>query len=93
MAIPFRCRVEFVLDIHNIKFINFNLSHQMVSSLPMLSKLCAIGITPVVETRSCEGRKPRIPQYDAGALTLPPVSLPMIEITFCLNLLRKIQET
>lgn len=26
---------------------------------------------------SCEGRNPRIPQYEAGTLTLPPVSDPM----------------
>jgi hypothetical protein len=51
----------------------------MVGSLPSVSKLCAIGITPAVEMASCEGRKPRIPQYDAGTLTLPPVSVPMIE--------------
>ena len=38
---------------------------------------------------SCEGRNPRIPQYDAGTLTLPPVSVPMIEKTFSLDLLRQ----
>ena len=27
-----------------------------------------------------EGRNPRIPQYDAGTLTLAPVSVPMLEI-------------
>jgi hypothetical protein len=43
---------------------------------------------------SCEGRKPRIPQYDAGTLTLPPVSVPMIKRrTFWFNLLRTSQET
>ena len=59
----------------------------------MVSKLCAKGITPVVEMASCEGRNPRIPQYDAGTLTLPPMSVPMIARTFWLNLLRTSQET
>lgn len=45
-------------------------------SSPTVSKLCAIGITPVVETSPWEGRNPKIPQYDAGTLTLPPVSVP-----------------
>lgn len=44
--------------------------------LPTVSKLCAIGITPDVETSPWDGRKPKIPQYDAGTLTLPPVSVP-----------------
>ena len=42
---------------------------------------------------SSEGRKPRIPQCDAGILTLPPVSVPMIERTVWLNLLRTRKET
>ena len=42
---------------------------------------------------SCEGRNPRIPQYDAGTLTLPAVSVPMIARTFWFNLLRTSQET
>lgn len=46
--------------------------------LPTVSKLCAIGMTPVVVTRLCEGRKPKIPQYDAGTLILPAVSVPTI---------------
>lgn len=36
-------------------------------------------MTPVVETTPCEGRMPKIPQYDAGTLTLPPVSVPVME--------------
>ena len=64
----------------------------MVDSLPTVSKLYAIGITPAVEMASCEGRKPRISQYDAGTLTLPPVLVPMIERTFWFNLLRTSQE-
>jgi hypothetical protein len=31
-----------------------------------------------MEMASCEGRNPRIPQYDAGTLTFPPVQIPMI---------------
>lgn len=49
--------------------------------LPTVSKLCDIGITPDSEIAPWEGRKPKIPQYDAGTLTLPPVSVPKIEKT------------
>ena len=34
-------------------------------------------MTLVVDTVPCEGRKPKIPQYAAGTLTLPPVSVPI----------------
>lgn len=43
---------------------------------PTVSKVWAIGMTPLVETTPCEGRIPKIPQYEAGTLTLPPVSVP-----------------
>lgn len=36
-------------------------------------------MTPVVETNPCEGRNPYIPQYDAGTLTLAPVSVPVVD--------------
>ena len=42
---------------------------------------------------SCEGRNPRIPQYDADSFTLPPVSVPMTARTFWFNLLCTSQET
>lgn len=34
-------------------------------------------MTFLVETMPCEGRNPKIPQYPAGTLTLPPVSVPI----------------
>jgi hypothetical protein len=46
--------------------------------LPTVSKLCAIGTTPVDEITPCEGRNPKMPQNDAGHLTLPPVSVPEV---------------
>ena len=58
--------------------------------LPTVSKLCDIGITPDSETAPWEGRKPKIPQYDAGTLTLPPVSVPMIEKTVQIIMMPKL---
>ncbi len=46
-----------------------------------------------MEMASCEGRNPRIPQYDAGTFTLPPVSVPMTTRTFWFNLSSTSQET
>jgi len=58
----------------------------MLSFLPTVSKLCAKGTTPAVGTASYEGRNPKIPQYDAGTLTLPPVSVPVVQRTLSLYL-------
>ena len=44
-----------------------------------------MGITPADGTASCEGRNPKIPQYDAGTLTLPPVSVPIVTFHFTLH--------
>lgn len=41
-----------------------------------------MGITPAVETAPCEGRNPKILQYDAGTRTLPPVSVPAAKKIF-----------
>jgi len=45
-----------------------------------------MGITPALGTASCEGRNPKIPQYDAGTLTLPPVSVPVVQRAFYFTL-------
>lgn len=44
--------------------------------LPIVSKLCAFGRTPIVDTAPWDGRKPKIPQNAAGILTHPIVSVP-----------------
>lgn len=44
--------------------------------LPTVSKLCAFGRTPMVDTAPWDGLKLKIPQSDAGILTLPVVSVP-----------------
>ena len=43
---------------------------------PMTSREGASGTTPFVEIAPCEGRKPKIPQNDAGARQEPAVSVP-----------------
>ena len=43
---------------------------------PAVSKLGASGTAPASETRPWVGRNPRMPQWQAGTRTLPPVSPP-----------------
>jgi len=73
--------------------IKFKMNPSLPSFLPTVSKLCAMGITPALGTASCEGRNPKIPQYDAGTLTLPPVSVPVVQRTFYFTLLTTNQNT
>ena len=65
---------------------NSKWNHYMLRFLPTVSKLCAKETTPALGTASYEGRNPKIPQYDAGTLTLPPVSVPVVERTFYFTL-------
>ena len=47
------------------------------ANTPMLSKVLLSGATPCVFTKPTVNLKPVIPQYAAGSLTDPPVSVPM----------------
>jgi hypothetical protein len=66
--------------------IKFKMKPLHAQFLPTVSKLCAKGTTPALGTASYEGRNPKILQYDAGTLTLPPVSVPVVERTFYFTL-------
>ena len=48
---------------------------------PTVSKDGASGFTPATDIRSCDGRKPQIPQSLAGIRVEPPVSVPNAKST------------
>src|SRR5215813_5679800 len=49
--------------------------------MPTLSNDGASGFTPATDTKSCDGRKPQIPQLLAGTRVEPPVSVPNAKST------------
>src|SRR4029434_3261004 len=48
---------------------------------PTVSNDGASGFTPATDMKSCEGRKPQIPQLLAGRRVEPPVSVPHAQAT------------
>src|SRR4026208_1703534 len=48
---------------------------------PTVSNDGASGFTPATEMKSCDGRKPQIPQLLAGTRIEPPVSVPKAKST------------
>jgi hypothetical protein len=52
-------------------------SGPVAASTPTVPKEAASSTTPVRGTRPWVGRNPKMPQYEAGTRTEPPVSVPM----------------
>src|SRR5689334_12788847 len=53
----------------------------LCASTPTVSNDGASGFMPATDMKSCEGRKPQIPQLLAGTRVEPPVSVPNAKST------------
>src|SRR6516164_3006278 len=59
----------------------FNNTSALGARTPTASNDGASGFTPATEMKSCDGRKPQIPQLLAGTRVEPPVSVPNAKST------------